>query len=179
MNLVHREVTGLAIPANPVRAVREISSAWTRFVESGELSGSAPRATIAHRWRQSRDLEIDPLMERAPEGITHDEIQEILSREDLGRAGRKVLDDSARAVAGTGHVILLADAQGRIVYSAGHAGLQHTLDRLNLAPALRGRKAPLAPTGSEHPSPRATRKPFSVRSTTAGDGSPGSASAAR
>ena len=147
MNIVNREVTGLAIPANPVRAVREIGSAWTRFVESGELSGSAPRATIAHRWRQSRDLEINPLMERAPEGITHDEIQEILGNEDLGRAGRKVLDDSARAVAGTGHVILLADAQGRIIYSAGHAGLQQTLDRLNLAPGASWAESAVGPNG--------------------------------
>src|SRR5262245_9471275 len=147
MNIVHREATGLAIPANPVRAVREIGSAWTRFVESGELSGAAPRATIAHRWRQSRALDIDPHMERAPEGITHDEIQEILGREDLGRAGRKVLDDSARAVAGTGHVILLADDQGRIVYSAGHAGLQQTLDRLNLAPGASWAESAVGPNG--------------------------------
>ena len=148
MNIVHREETGLAIPANPVRAVREIGSAWTRFVESGELSGSAPRPAIAHRWRQSRALvDINPLMERAPEGITHDEIQEILGREDLGRAGRKVLDDSARAVAGTGHVILLADDQGRIVYSAGHAGLQQTLDRLNLAPGASWAESAVGPNG--------------------------------
>jgi len=147
MNIVHREVTGLALPANPVRAVREIGSAWTRFVESGELSGSAPRPAIAHRWRQSRALDINPLMERAPEGITHDEIQEILGREDLGRAGRKVLDDSARAVAGTGHVILLADDQGRIVYSAGHAGLQQTLDRLNLAPGASWAESAVGPNG--------------------------------
>jgi len=153
MNIVNREVTGLAIPANPVRAVREIGSAWTRFVESGELSGSAPRATIAHRWRQSRDLEINPLMERAPEGITHDEIQEILGNEDLGRAGRKVLDDSARAVAGTGHVILLADAQGRIIYSAGHAGLQQTLDRLNLAPGASWAESAVGPNGIGTPIP--------------------------
>jgi transcriptional regulator of acetoin/glycerol metabolism len=147
MTLVPREPTGLAIPANPVRAVREIGSAWARFVESGELSGAAPRPTIARRWQQSRELEIDPLMERAPEGITHDEIQEILGREDLGRAGRKVLDDSARAVAGTGHVILLADPQGRIVYSAGHAGLQHTLDRLNLAPGASWAESAVGPNG--------------------------------
>jgi transcriptional regulator of acetoin/glycerol metabolism len=147
MNAVPRAMTALAIPANPVRAVREIGSAWTRFVESGELSSAAPRPTIAHRWRQSRELAIDPLMERAPQGITSDEIEEILSREDLGQAGRKVLDDSARAVAGTGHVILLADAQGRIVYSAGHAGLQQTLDRLNLAPGASWAESVVGPNG--------------------------------
>jgi transcriptional regulator of acetoin/glycerol metabolism len=147
MKVARRELAGLAIPANPVRALKEIGSAWERFVGSGELSDAAPRPTIARRWRQSRELEIDPFMERAPEGITPDEIQAILTREDLGQAGRRVLDDSARAVAGTGHVILLADSQGRIIYSAGHAGLQHTLDRLNLAPGASWAESAVGPNG--------------------------------
>jgi sigma-54 dependent transcriptional regulator, acetoin dehydrogenase operon transcriptional activator AcoR len=147
MKPARRELAGLAIPANPARALRDIGSAWERFVAYGELGDAAPRPTIARRWQQSRELEIDPFMERAPEGITPDEIQAILTREDLGQAGRRVLDDSARAVAGTGHVILLADSQGRIVYSAGHAGLQHTLDRLNLAPGASWAESAVGPNG--------------------------------
>src|SRR5262245_45178828 len=147
MTVVRRELLGLAIPANPIRAFKEIHSAWERFVGSGELSDSPPRPTIARGWERSRALDIDPFMERAPQGITPDEIQAILTREDLGQAGRRVLDDSARAVAGTGHVILLADSQGRIVYSAGHAGLQHTLDRLNLAPGATWAESAVGPNG--------------------------------
>ena len=56
---------------------------------TGELGDAAPRPAIARRWQQSRELEIDPFMERAPEGITPDEIQAILTREDLGQAGRR------------------------------------------------------------------------------------------
>lgn len=147
MTVARRELAGLAIPANPVRAVKEIGLAWERFVGSGELTGFTPRPTIARGWRQSRELEIDPFMERAPEGISPEEIQAILTREDLGQAGRRVLDESARAVAGTGHVILLADSQGRIIYSAGHAGLQHTLDRLNLAPGAWWAESAVGPNG--------------------------------
>jgi sigma-54 dependent transcriptional regulator, acetoin dehydrogenase operon transcriptional activator AcoR len=147
MKVARRELSDVAIPANPLRAAREIGSAWERFVGSGELSGSAPRPTIARRWQQSRELAIDPFMERAPEGIDADEIQAILTREDLGQAGRRVLDDSARAVAGTGHVILLADSHGRIIYSAGHTGLQHTLDRLNLAPGATWAESAVGPNG--------------------------------
>ena len=111
------------------------------------MDESTPRPTIARGWQQSRELKIDPFMQRAPEGISAEEIQTILTREDLGQAGRRVLDDSARAVTGTGHVILLADSQGRIIYSAGHAGLQRDLDRLNLAPGAAWAETAVGPNG--------------------------------
>src|SRR5262245_12431903 len=111
MKIARPDLADLAIPPNPTRAVKEIGRAWERFVGAGEVGGSIPRATIAHRWQQSRDLAIDPFMARAPAGMSVEEIETFLTCDDLGRAGRRVLDDSARAVAGTGHVILLADAR--------------------------------------------------------------------
>jgi sigma-54 dependent transcriptional regulator, acetoin dehydrogenase operon transcriptional activator AcoR len=147
VNLAHPNLADVGIPAHPVRAVKAIGSAWERFVTSGEVSGSTPRPAIARGWQQSRELQLDPFMERAPQGISAEEIQAILTREDLGQAGRRVLDDSARAVTGTGHVILLADSQGRIIYSAGHAGLQRTLDRLNLAPGAAWAETAVGPNG--------------------------------
>ena len=87
MRDARRELSGLAIPLNPGRALREIGSAWERFVGTGELGDAAPRPAIARRWQQSRELEIDPFMERAPEGITPDEIQAILSVRTWVRRG--------------------------------------------------------------------------------------------
>src|SRR5207244_6705136 len=54
--------------------------------------------------------------------------------EDFGRAGKQVLDTFAQVVEGTGHVIVLADAQGRIVYSVGHRGVERMLERINFMP---------------------------------------------
>jgi hypothetical protein len=158
--------------------VREIGSAWTRFVESGELGGSAPRATIAHRWRQSRALDIDPLMERAPEGITHDEIQDPRPR-----------GPGPRWPQGPGRLC----SRGR-----GH-GARHPVGRRPGAHRLLGGSRG-APADARPPEPRSGRvvggersrsernrdadrsrppRPSSGPSTTAGVGSPGSASAAR
>jgi transcriptional regulator of acetoin/glycerol metabolism len=134
MKLPRGESTELALPDRPSKVFRELATAWERFVASGELVGGAPRPVIARRWQQCRELAIDPLMDRAPTAITAEELEAILAREDLGQAGQQVLTEFGQAVEDTGHVILLADAQGRILYSAGHARLRRTLDRLNLAP---------------------------------------------
>jgi len=136
-----------AIPPDPPNALKEIGRAWEGFVASGEFVGTLPRPVIAQSWQRSRELGINPFMDRAPTVISPEEIEAILLREDLGRAGRQVLDDFTGAVEGTGHVILLADARGRIVYWAGHRGLQRILDRLNLAPGGDWAETTVGPNG--------------------------------
>lgn len=136
----------VAIPPDPSRALKEIAKAWEGFVASGELTG-AVRPSVAHSWQRCRDQGLDPLMDRAPTALAPEAIETILMREDIGRAGRQVLDYFAPAVEGTRHVILLADARGRILYSAGHRGLQHALDCLNLTPGGDWSESAVGPNG--------------------------------
>ena len=86
-------------------------------------------------------------MERAPTALGAEEIETILAREDLGRAGRSVLEDFGRIVEGTGHVIVLADQEGRILHAAGHSGVQAVLERVNLAPGGVWSEAAVGPNG--------------------------------
>jgi sigma-54 dependent transcriptional regulator, acetoin dehydrogenase operon transcriptional activator AcoR len=136
-----------SIPADPSRAYKQIARSWEAFVGSRKLSGALPRPVIAQSWERSRELGIDPFLERAPTALSSEEIEAILALEDLGRAGRGVLDEFSRAVEGTGHVILLADALGRVIYSAGHAPIRPTLDRLNLAPGGAWAETAVGPNG--------------------------------
>jgi sigma-54 dependent transcriptional regulator, acetoin dehydrogenase operon transcriptional activator AcoR len=136
-----------SIPADPSRAYKQIAKSWEAFVGSRKLTGAVPRPVIARSWERSRELGIDPFLERAPTALSAEEIEAILAREDLGRAGRGVLDEFSRAVEGTGHVILLADALGRVIYSAGHAPIRPTLDRLNLAPGGSWSETAVGPNG--------------------------------
>jgi len=123
-----------AIPPDPPKALKETARAWEVFVGSGEFIGTPPRPVIAQSWQRCRDLGINPFMERAPTVLGPDEIEAILGGEDFGRAGKQVLDTFAQVVAGTGHVIVLADAQGRLVYSVGHRGVERMLERINFMP---------------------------------------------
>ena len=126
----------------------EITLAWEAFVSSGDLAqSSCIRPLIAERWRRSRALGIDPMMQRAPTAMGGEELETILAREDLGRAGRSVLDDFGRVVEGTGHVVVLADQEGRILHAAGHAGVQALLERVNLAPGAVWSEDVVGPNG--------------------------------
>ena len=86
-------------------------------------------------------------MQRAPTALAAEEIETILAREDLGRAGRTVLEDFGRVVEGTGHVVVLADQEGRILHAVGHSGVHAVLERVNLAPGAVWSEAAVGPNG--------------------------------
>ena len=113
----------------------------------GDLSTAPLRPVIADRWLRCREQGLDPFMKRAPTALSPEEVATILAREDLGRAGRSVLEEFGRVVEGTGHVIVLADEAGRILHAAGHSGIQHTLEEVNLTPGGLWSEAAVGPNG--------------------------------
>lgn len=136
-----------AVPRIPRVSQRSLTQAWECFVESGNFGLETPRSVIARSWERSRRLGLDPMTERAPTAMSVEEIEARLARDDLGQAGRGVLDGLAQTVAGTRHVIVLADAQGRILYSVGHRAVQSHLDRINFQPGGAWSEDDVGPNG--------------------------------
>ena len=108
--------------------------AWEQFIATGEFPTRRPRAVIATSWQRCRSIGLNPHAERARVVISHDEIEARLHKENFGLSGRAVLDRMAHTVEGTGHVIVLADKAGRILYSVGHRRIQDRLESINFRP---------------------------------------------
>ncbi|MEX2515487.1 MAG: sigma 54-interacting transcriptional regulator [Gammaproteobacteria bacterium] len=128
--------SALPAPVCDISAIseRELTRVWEQFVDTGDFGKVSPRAVIARSWERSRQQGINPHAERAPTVFTNAEIEAGLARADLGQAGRKMLDSLAHVVDGTRHVIVLADANGRILYSVGHRQIQEELEVINFCP---------------------------------------------
>lgn len=92
------------------------------------------RPVIFRSWEDARSSGIDPCFERAPSVLTRDQLEHLLTTRMLGRISSQVLGQYADLVATTGHVIVLADDLGRILYSVGDAPLRGKLDRVNFCP---------------------------------------------
>jgi sigma-54 dependent transcriptional regulator, acetoin dehydrogenase operon transcriptional activator AcoR len=139
-------------PYTMTRSIPSVSQqslirAWEHFVESGAFGRELPRAVIARSWERSRERGVDPLAERAPTVMSAEEIEACLARDDLGQAGQNILDGLAQTVAGTRHVIVLADADGRILYSVGHRDVQSHLERINFQPGGAWSEDDVGPNG--------------------------------
>lgn len=111
-----------------------IKKAWEEFVETGEIPKARPRSVIVDGWRACRQQGINPNIQRAPEVLESSELDVKLNCEDLGKAGKAVLDRIAPNTHNTKHVIVLADAKGQILYSVGHEQIQSDLETINFMP---------------------------------------------
>ncbi len=118
------------IPAS----LRSTADAWEYFVSTGEFAKNEPRNVIAKSWQRCRDLGINPHEERARSVISLEEIDAKLHTEYLGLSAKVVLDRMAQTVEDTGHVIVLADKAGRMLYSVGHQQIQNRLENINFRP---------------------------------------------
>jgi len=118
------------IPAS----LRLTADAWEHFISTGEFARNEPRNVIAKSWQRCRDLGINPHEERASSVISLEEIDTKLHTEYLGLSAKAVLDRMAQTVEDTGHVIVLADKAGRMLYSVGHQQVQNRLESINFRP---------------------------------------------
>jgi sigma-54 dependent transcriptional regulator, acetoin dehydrogenase operon transcriptional activator AcoR len=121
-------------PKNIPALLRSSADAWEYFVSTGEFAKNEPRNVIAKSWQRCRDLGINPHEERARSVISLEEIDAKLHTGYLGLSAKVVLDRMAQTVEDTGHVIVLADKAGRMLYSVGHQQVQNRLENINFRP---------------------------------------------
>jgi sigma-54 dependent transcriptional regulator, acetoin dehydrogenase operon transcriptional activator AcoR len=101
---------------------------------SPEEPDDAIRPHIASRWRWCREHHIDPGARRAPTALSAEILTEILANADLGIAGKEILADFAHVVHRTKHIIVVADAHGRIIHGVGDPETWSAVESLNFAP---------------------------------------------
>ena len=151
------EVTKSSIPENPHAILNTYADIWEKFIGTGQLDDERLRPVIADSWLRSRDLGIDPHNERAQSVISKDQLEEKLHSENLGISGRNVIDRMENTVKDTGHVIVLADKSGRIIYSVGHQQIQSQLEMINFRPGSQWDEKTVGPNGVG--TPLALRRP--------------------
>ncbi|MBL1142391.1 MAG: hypothetical protein HND53_10205 [Proteobacteria bacterium] len=141
------ETTKAFINQNARISSNTVANIWEKFVGTGELNDMRLRPVIVDRWLKSRDLGINPLSTRAKSVISNSEIQNKLSSENLGVSAKNVLDKMSDTISATGHVIVLADKSGRIIYSVGHQRTQSHLEKINFRPGGEWNENIVGPNG--------------------------------
>ena len=129
--------------------VRQVRQAWERFIASpGELpSETDVRPFIIERWRHSLERGADPKLERAPSVLDRQEVEEFLRTDELGVAGRAVLDNFSRVVESSGCFAVLADQRGRVLYQVGHLAYVKAIEAVNCAPGSWWAEDVIGPSG--------------------------------
>jgi transcriptional regulator with XRE-family HTH domain len=104
-------------PAEIDGAVYELARMRDHYHRGGLTNVSSARPRILASWNRCRDLGVDPNLKRAP--MYHDLAELRAANERLLRAADAVLANLADQFAGTGYVIVVTDAKGRLLDLAG------------------------------------------------------------
>lgn len=139
--------SAMGLLESPTKANRQIATVWERFVATGQFGNASPRPVIADGWRRCRALGISPAAVRAPSVMESKEVERVLATASLGVAGREVLQSYALCLEGSGHVLVLADASGHILYAAGERDTRDRLERINFMPGGHWAEDVVGPNG--------------------------------
>ena len=135
------------VPTDPEQAIAQATAAWESFVRDGQFQQHKPRQTIANSWQQCRDSGIDPEAKRAPTILGFDHLKEYMQEHELGQSGVEVLDSYSDLLAGSGHVLVLADAKGQLLHSVGEKQIQKKLEQINFMPGADWAEKTVGPNG--------------------------------
>src|SRR6266498_5349992 len=115
---------------------RRLKAAREEFLSAGNLLQYPPRQMILESWQRCRAMQVNPSLRSAPLAITR-EVELHHLREDswlLIHAARSVMDHLSDFLADSGYVVVLSDANGRLLEVIGDAKVRRRLARIDFVP---------------------------------------------
>ncbi|GAC1311746.1 MAG: ATP-binding protein [Vulcanimicrobiaceae bacterium] len=127
----------IASPGEIEQTARELMRVRDLYLASDDSERIVtPRPLIKRSWERCRAARVDSSRRCAPLTITRDaQLEEIRDvNEPLLRAGRSAVERLADHLAGSGYVVVLADAKGSILEVIGDQGVRRRLAQIDFVP---------------------------------------------
>lgn len=122
------------------RKVDELIKTWENYM-SNPASGKENlkkfvRSEILKSWDRCQSIGLNPEQERAKSALTSDELKKLLSESDLLHAAKPIIDNIFEKLYGTGYLITLNDAQGKMIYLKGEPEVIRKTEKMNFSPGM-------------------------------------------
>ncbi|WP_433247937.1 GAF domain-containing protein [Streptosporangium sp. CA-135522] len=128
------------MPEGPPRAVPDLDSysvRLRRLHESGPAgvrpAGEAPRSLISASWRRSLEAGIDPEAPSAPLAVEQQDIREVRSAHPMSALLPLITGTLLETAEASAHVLIVADADGRVLWRGGDRRVMGRADEVGLA----------------------------------------------
>src|SRR6266700_2652776 len=125
----HRVNLSIASPSEIESTARQLMAVRDNFLSTGSLALWTPRPLILSSWERCRSLHVDPSRRWAPLAVAR-EIQLFQLREEnalLREAARPIINHLKDFLATSGYVVVLSDAQGRLLDVVGDVAIRNRL----------------------------------------------------
>src|SRR3989454_61453 len=126
----------IASPSEIERTARQLRTMREGFLTTGTLTMYTPRSVIRDSWQRCHAMQVNPSRRCAPLAIAREtelyylrEVNELLIR-----ATRSAMSHLTDFLAGSGYVVVLSDAQGRLLDVVGDVAIRRRLARIDFVP---------------------------------------------
>lgn len=121
------------LDAVDVRVSRRLLASVREAALAGRVPPKPPRAVIGESWRRSLDLGVDPDTGGRDRPISTEEIEHRRQSSALGEVLPVLRDGLVRIADAAWHIMVISDAEGRLLWRDGSAPVRRSADRLGFA----------------------------------------------
>jgi len=113
--------------------MKKLEAKWGHFVlEKRKPQGV--RKHIYQSWERCQNMGIDPRKKQTSIVMTDEQLVEWVNRSHLYHASLPILDDLAREISGTHHLLTLCDHTGKMMYLRGDQQIRKRAEKINFVP---------------------------------------------
>jgi len=132
----HAVNLSIASPLEIEHTARRLTAVREDFLSKGSLTLWTPRPLILDSWQRCRTLDVNPSQRCAPLAITRETQLTQLHEENalLIQAAQPVIKHLTQFLFASGYVVVLSDAQGRLLIVLGDPTIRRRLARIDFIP---------------------------------------------
>lgn len=111
---------------------KQLEAQWEEFIVKKQ-SPKDIRTTILESWERCKNYNLNPRQKQAPVTLSEDQLVELINTSNLYQASQPVIKEVYHQIECTGHLITLADENGRIINLEGTSQVLKQAQQMNFS----------------------------------------------
>lgn len=113
--------------------MKELEKNWERFILDNHTPNGI-RTEILKSWKRCKAHDVNPFQKQSPVLMDSNKLMELQIQSELYNASQPIIDRLYQDIKGTGHLIVLSDHSGRIIYLRGDSKIENQAQNMNFIP---------------------------------------------
>ncbi len=114
------------------KKMKQLEAQWEEFIVKKQ-SPRDIRTTILESWERCKNYNLNPRQKQAPVTLSEDQLVELINTSTLYQASQPVIKEVYHQIECTGHLITLADENGRIINLEGTSQVLKQAQQMNFS----------------------------------------------
>lgn len=113
--------------------MKDLEKNWEHFILNNQTPKEV-RTEILNSWARCREYDVNPFQKKSAVLMDKHKLTELLSQSELYDVAKPIIDNLYHNIKDTGHLIVLSDYTGKIIYLRGDTKIENQAQNMNFIP---------------------------------------------